>query len=159
VDRDKVNSLTNEEYQWNFFQSNVMKSRQSLRQWKFLYLYWLFPLYLYIYIRPLKEARSPFTNGPRPHVGVHTDDRTSLKDVYLCNWLFHNVTLFLNTSPWTVEHMYLLCQTPLKIMWENMRSVLLYNPLKTRWKKWRFHSRYAVKDSYNSVGQIRRNTF
>jgi hypothetical protein len=72
---------------------------------------------------------------------LYTDDWKSLKGGYLCNWTFHNVvtdvTTFLNTPLWTVESTYLWCQTPPKTMWENMRSVLLYNPLKTQREKWR----------------------
>jgi hypothetical protein len=40
-----------------------------------------------------------------------------------------------------------------------MRSVLLYNPSKTQWKNEPSYSWYAVKNTYNPVEQIRRNTF
>jgi hypothetical protein len=68
-------------------------------------------------------------------------------------------TMFHNTPLCTFEPMYFWCQTPPKTLWGKYEECTLIILQKPSGKNEGFNFWYAVKNSYNLVGQIRRNTF
>jgi hypothetical protein len=80
---------------------------------------------------------------------------------FLKGWLYEEASLqmdpLLSLYIWIYES--LISKLLQKSCGKNMRSVLLYNPSKTQWKNKGSYSWYAVKNTYNPVEQIRRNTF
>jgi hypothetical protein len=131
---------------------------KSLRQWTTMSLLIVSSLFIYVHTFVGGGKESVHKRAKAWCQCLYTDDCTLLKGGIFATGHFVMLHCFLTLLEQLNLHIFNV-KLLQKLYGKNIRSVLLYYPWKPRWEKWKFHSQYAVKNSYNLVWQIRRNTF